>query len=576
MQRGRLEAAARRSLPLAIALLTLPAAAAAAPVYPDLVADPPGKPSAPEVYSDAGGARLLLRFDGFVHNRGPGPLEIQASSRNGTSMASVRQRFPDGGGSVFEPVTARVIYETDDSHDHWHLKHIARYSLWTSGGTAEVGPAQKVGFCLVDSERREPGGPGSPVYTVEGNRFCEQDRPYASGVTMGVSAGWRDVYDSSLAFQWVDISDVPPGLYRLRAEIDPEGRILEGPNEANPPAWGTEDALVPGYVADNVSDPAAEGARWVHLAATPFGVMTRAPQFKIVTPPQHGTLDKPVGEWFSGAAVRYAPAAGYWGPDSFTFAARDPTSSFPRNPPAAVATLTTPAPAPAPPAPAPAPPAAAPAPLVAIAGAPESLPTGASAQLNAVVENDFAAVTWSVDGVVGGDDRVGTVSPTGLYQAPAEVPPAGHVRVAARSPSGGAAEAVIRIVEAPVPRPAPDVPGEVRHSPREGSGRARNPLSPLRVVRHHDRLLVSLTSASPGRVVVRARRGGRRIGGCSARISANQRMTCAIKLDRPTIRVAFVCRLPGTSRLRRQRVRVSATLYVKGRRDAVRRARVRC
>jgi hypothetical protein len=602
MQRWTLWAAARGSLALGIVLLGLPAGAAAAPVYPDLVADPPGKPSPAEVYSDAGGARLLLRFDGFIHNRGPGPLEIQAGSRNGSAMTSVRQRLLDGDGSVFEPLTAQVIYETDDSHDHWHLKHIARYSLWNSARTAEVGPAQKVGFCLVDSERREQGGPASPVYTVDGNRFCEQDRPSASGVTMGVSAGWRDIYESSLAFQWVDISDVPPGRYRLRAEIDTEDRILEGPNEANPPAWGAEEALVPGYLADNVSDPAAEGPRQVQLAASSFGGMTRAPQFKIVTPPQHGTLDRPVGEWFDGAAVRYTPAAGYSGPDSFTFAARDPSSSFPRNPPAAVVTLATPAPAPAPPAPAPAPPAPAPAPpapapappapapappapapappapapapLVAVAGAPESLHTGASAQLTAVVQNDSAAVTWSVDGVVGGNDRVGTVSPSGLYRAPAEVPPAGHVRVAARSPSGGVGEAVIRIVEAPAPRPAPDVPGEVPHSPRYGSRPERNPLSPLRLARHGNRLLVSLTSTKAGRVVVRASKGGRRIGSCSARVSANQRMTCAIKLDRLTARVAFLCRLPRTSRRRPHGVRVSATLYVKGRR-AVRRACVR-
>jgi hypothetical protein len=592
MQRGPIDAAARRALALGIALLVLavalgiallalPAAAAAAPVYPDLVADPPGKPWAPEVYSDAGGARLLLRFDGFVHNRGPGPLEIQGENRNGSTMTSVRQRLLDGGGSVFEPLTAQVVYETNDSHDHWHLKHIARYSLWNSARTAEAAPAQKVGFCLVDSERRERSGPGSPVYTLEGNRFCEQDRPFTSSVTMGVSAGWRDVYESSLAFQWVDVSDVPPGRYRLRAEIDPEGRILEGANETNPPAWGAEETVVPGYLADNVSDPAAQGPRQVHLTASSFGAMTRAPQFEIVTPPQHGTLDKPVGEWFDGPAVRYTPAAGYSGPDSFTFAARDPSSSFPRNPPAAVVTLATPAPAPAPPAPAPAtpapapaPPAPAPAPLVAVAGAPESLHTGASAQLNAVVQNDSPAVTWSVDGVVGGNDRVGTVSPSGLYRAPAEVPPAGHVRVAARSPSGGVAEAVIRIVEAPAPRPAPDVPGEVRHSPRYGSRPARNPLSPLRLARHGNRLLVSLTSTKAGRVVVRASKGGRRIGSCSARVSANQRMTCAIKLDRLTARVAFLCRLPRTSRRRPHGVRVSATLYVKGRR-AVRRACVR-
>jgi hypothetical protein len=92
-------------------------------------------------------------------------------------MTSVRQRLLDGGCSVFEPLTAQVIYETDDSHDNWHLKHIARYSLWNSAGTAEVGPAQKVGFSLVDPERRDPGGPRSPVYTVEGTGSASRTDP---------------------------------------------------------------------------------------------------------------------------------------------------------------------------------------------------------------------------------------------------------------------------------------------------------------------------------------------------------------------------------------------------------------
>ena len=65
----------RRALALSCTLFVLPVAgAAAAPAFPDLVADSPGAPSAPTVYDDGGGPRLLIRFDGYVHNRGPGAL----------------------------------------------------------------------------------------------------------------------------------------------------------------------------------------------------------------------------------------------------------------------------------------------------------------------------------------------------------------------------------------------------------------------------------------------------------------------------------------------------------------------
>ena len=545
------------ALALGCALLGLPVAGAgAAPVPPDLVADPPGAASAPEVYDDGGVPRLLMRFDGFVHNRGAGALEIRATNRSGATMTSVRQRIYDSGGGVFEDwagsPSPQVLFETDDSHDHWHLKHIARYSLWNSEGTAEVAPAQKVGFCLVDLQRREQHGPSSAVYSVRGNRFCEQGNTTASSVTMGVSAGWRDIYDRQLAFQWVDISDVAPGSYRLRAEIDPDGVIRES-DEVNAPAFANGAALVPGYRAVNISRPAAQGPRQVQLEATNVGGLTRSPQFKIVTAPQHGSLDRAVGQWFAGGSVGYTPSPGYSGPDSFTFAARDPASSFPRNPPGAVASLE-----------------GSGGTLVTIAGAPESLRTGASAQLSAVVQNGSPEVAWSVDGAAGGTSAVGTISASGLYRAPDRVPPAGRVRVSALSASGASGEAVIRIVQPPARRAAPDVPGAVR-----GSGDRRNPLSRLRFARHGKKLLVSLRSAKAGLVIVRAQEDGRRIGHCRARVAAGQRMSCAIRLDRLTARAAFVCRLPRTSGLRLPRVRVSATLYVKGKRRAVRRARVR-
>ena len=546
-----------RALALTGVLLVLPVAraAGAVPQLPDLVADPPGAASAPEVYDDGAGPRLLMRFDGFVHNRGPGALEINASNRVGAAMTSVTQRNYDSGGGVSANQAGnpapQVLFETDDSHDHWHLKHIARYSLWTADGTAEVAPAQKAGFCLVDSQRIEAPGSSAPKYTVSGSGFCQRGNPTASGLTMGVSAGWRDIYNRNLAFQWVDVSDVAPGNYRLRAEIDAEGTIAETV-EANPPAFAAGLAVVPGYRATNVSQPAGQGARTVQLQAMNVGGVARAPQFKIVAPPQHGSLDKPVGQWFAGSSVGYTPAPGYSGPDAFTFAARDPGSSFPRNPPAAVASLH-----------------GAGSTIVTIAGAPRRLRTGARRQLRAVVQNGPSEVTWRVNGRVGGSRAAGRISPSGRYRAPFKVPPGRRVRVSARNASGASGRAFIRIVKAPARRAAPDVPGGVL-----GKRESSNALSRLRFARHGKRLLVTLSAAKAGVVVVRARRDGLRLGQCRARVAAKQRLTCALSLEALGPRAAFVCRLPRTSGLRLPRVRVSATLYVKGKKRAVRRGRV--
>jgi hypothetical protein len=539
-------------LALSCALAGLPASGAlAAPLYPDLVSDPPGAASPPAVYDDGAGPRLLMRFDGFVHNAGFGALEIFATGRSGTTMTNVQQRVYDSAsGSTLWPNNPRpqVLFETDDSHNHWHLKNIARYSLWNLDGTAEVAPAQKVGFCLIDSTRREAIGPVSPRYTEDGNDFCAQDNPAASSLTMGISAGWRDVYHRSLAFQWIDVSDVAPGSYRLRSEIDPEGRIRES-NEVNPPAFGAGAAVVPGYRATNVGVATAKGPRQVQLAAANVGGLTQAPQFKVVTAPKHGSLDRPVGQWFSGGSVRYTPATPYSRADSFTFAARNPGSIFPRNPPAAVATLE------------------GLGALVTVSGAPKRLRAGDAARLKAVVRNDSPRVSWSVGGVTGGSKIRGRISNKGLYRAPNKVPPGGRVRVSATSGSGASGHAVIRILKARDSRAAPDVPGGVLGR-RQGS----NPLSRLGFARHGKRLLVSLRSAKAGVVVVAARREGINLGRCRTRVVARQRLTCAIGLEELGARAAFVCRIPQTSRLRLPRVRVSATLYIKGKKRAVRRA----
>ncbi len=58
---------------------------------------------------------------------------------------------------------------------------------------------------------------------------------------------------------------------------------------------------------------------------------------------------------------------------------------------------------------------------------------GTTRQLSAYVPLSPNTVTWSVNGVAGGDTTYGTVSGTGLYTAPAVIPAANAVTVAATS-----------------------------------------------------------------------------------------------------------------------------------------------
>ncbi len=90
---------------------------------------------------------------------------------------------------------------------------------------------------------------------------------------MGISSGWRDVYGSGIAFQWVDVSDVKPGTYWIAASSDPDNVVVESNEANNGVAFAATASIVPGHVAQpvNVTGVSAGQPRKVTLAAQTFG-----------------------------------------------------------------------------------------------------------------------------------------------------------------------------------------------------------------------------------------------------------------------------------------------------------------
>jgi hypothetical protein len=505
-------------------------------VYPDLVSDPPTHVDE-QPYFDSTGDRLLVRFDGFIHNKGPGAFELRGSGPVSLQMTGVVQRVFNVDSSYSEldkSAIANVIYETNDDHQHWHFRHAARYSLWNDARTAEVAPASKVGFCLEDGQRIEPIGPTASFYTPQANVACEWGHTTAPSVYMGVSAGWRDTYGYQLALQWVDASDVVPGSYWVRDDVDPDGVVTEV-DEVNPSGWSSVHAVIPGYLAQPVDAGEASGARPVDLATTKVG-SPGASQLRIVEAPAHGQLNKTTNQWFSGAQVTYTPDSGYTGPDTFKYEARDSTSSFPLHPAQAAATLEVGA--------------GPPTPTVAISGAPARMYTGTSVQLQASVTGGSSShVNWSTDN--------GSISSSGLYTAPGSPPAGGAAHITATSDDGPSSTVGIGIDSPPKSRPSPIA--------KPAAPSRTNALSPLRALRHGRNLMVTVTSSRAGRLNLAVRRHGRRrLAWCAVRVQRLTPVTCRMRLPR-----AFA------SESRRRRLNVKAVLWVGKRTVAVRRLRVR-
>jgi hypothetical protein len=403
-----------------VAAGSLPLIATAGPgtKAPDLRADPVEKIEGPQVYADTGiygAGRLLVRFEGYVTNVGQGPLEISGNPQDG----SVRQRAWSAsqgpGDDPSEVVGApEVLFEAADGHNHFHLKNAMRYSLWTTDHGAEVAPGQKAGFCLYDLQAAPaPSPPQDPqVYTQDVTQFCDAGNPGATSLRMGTSAGWRDVYDKGLAYQWVDVSSTAPGRYVVGSQADPENRIWEGGGaaEVNPPAFASQVVTVPGWTAQPVSAPQSAAAQPITLSAAKFGSQADANlRYRIISNPVGGTLNVPAGGTFDPRTQQlvYTPKPGYLASDAFTFAAYSAASPFPQSPPVSTATVVG---------------ATA---SVAISGLPLRLVAGSSVQLRATVANLPAGVTWSAS--------AGTISHTGLYRAPSRPPKGGVVTITATS-----------------------------------------------------------------------------------------------------------------------------------------------
>jgi hypothetical protein len=422
-----------------------------------------------------------------------------------------------------EPSKAEMFYVNADGHHHWHLQHVARYSLWNVTKTAEVAPSEKVGFCLEDSERVElekvnQNGkheltPENPVYSDEVapyRHFCQRYMPYATSVYEGISPGWRDEYASDLGFQWVDVSDVLPGEYWLREEVNPEGRILEE-GRGEKAAFAVEPTIVPGFDAlpQEVSTYANEPVT-ITTTSTKWeepGHPLDAPDYTIVSPPRHGTLE-PIGG--TGRFI-YRSDAGYTGSDSFTFSASDPNSEFPRNPAVAPVTVNV-APTLAPP--------STPAPSVAVSGAPREMIAGTSIQLSALVTNDSPDVSWSAS--------AGTITPRGLYTAPSTPPAGADVTIAARSFRG--AEARVTIAIRPVPASS--------SAPAATSSKACKTAPHTQVLCRPEamligrKLIMTTKVSKAGRVRLSVYIGHRLLGSCAAKTPGNRTFTCRLTLGK--------------------------------------------
>lgn len=159
------------------------------------------------------GWRRLLVFDSHDHNVGGQPLHIGPVDY-----------YVEGIGSE---LIDNNVYTYSECHDHYHFQYYGDFSFGSAAGSK----LQKNGFCLESTDRLS-NNERSPLWTDYG---CENQ---------GVSAGWGDLYGSSLVCNWVDITDIDtssgPVTGDLTFRSNPDGFLCEGTlvkDEAGNQVW---------------------------------------------------------------------------------------------------------------------------------------------------------------------------------------------------------------------------------------------------------------------------------------------------------------------------------------------------
>jgi Lysyl oxidase len=163
--------------------------------------------------------RRLLRFTTVFVNVGHGRFELKGhrASTSDPTM-SIDQIMYRTDGTKRRLHTDAIARYAGDGHDHWHVQNVVIYEAWRIGDLATTRRGAKTGFCFFDTTPWKLGLRGAPQHGYYQEEWCGTKSVLHNRV--GVSVGWGDNYPWNFVFQWIDITGLRGGRYRVRATVD--------------------------------------------------------------------------------------------------------------------------------------------------------------------------------------------------------------------------------------------------------------------------------------------------------------------------------------------------------------------
>jgi hypothetical protein len=191
------------------------------------------------------GSTRCLRFDNNIRNAGVGPLILRFnySPDAFTGNCVMNQEIISSDASAADRPAGPCEFHAQ--HGHFHYKNMAIYELYAidrhgKPSASPVATSRKVGFCAIDVDdynfgqaaaRQRPRTYNFPTCNIPNAYTTElpKSSPYYPSMVpeyMGISPGWADVYTWDLPAQYIDISNVPDGVYEVVSRSNPDGALL--------------------------------------------------------------------------------------------------------------------------------------------------------------------------------------------------------------------------------------------------------------------------------------------------------------------------------------------------------------
>jgi hypothetical protein len=182
------------------------------------------------------GAQFLLVFETGVVNQGAGPLTLVGVRSNPAQpQLGVRQLISCAAGPPESHPGAGVMrYSDEPSHQHWHYLDFEQYELRGPAPATGARRSRKAGFCPADVVRpvlpvplELAAAPAGQVFQDHLDSKCGGGQRAALRVETGISVGWADLYAPYVEGQFIDVTGLGPGSYRLTNEVNPRRVLLE-------------------------------------------------------------------------------------------------------------------------------------------------------------------------------------------------------------------------------------------------------------------------------------------------------------------------------------------------------------